>query len=57
MEAVLVIQREENEHRVKTRGASKGGVRREPMVFLFLTLEHLQKLLACANYGISASPG
>ncbi len=43
--------------RGKTRGASKVGVRKEPMVFVFLTLEHLKKLPACAVYGTSVSPG
>ena len=55
MEAILVIQIDENEQRDKIRGASKGGVRREPMVFVFLILEHLQKLPASANFGILAS--
>jgi hypothetical protein len=56
LEAILVTQIEENEQRGKTRGASKGEVRREPMVLLFLIFEHLEKLPAYAVYGISASP-
>ncbi len=51
-----MIQIDENEQRDKIRGASKGGVRREPKVLFFLILEHLEKLPACADYVISASP-
>jgi hypothetical protein len=38
----------------QNKGHQPGRVRREPMVFFFLILEHLEKLPACVDYGISA---